>query len=433
MTIKIAIIGSGPSAFYTVQNLVKSDLDCEIDILEKLFSPYGLVRYGIAPDHQSTKNIIRVFEKVLLNKKVQFFGNVEINNDPSLNQLMNLYDAVVISTGMAKDKPLNINELNKEGYYGATEFVNWYNGHPAYVSLNPDLKSDTAIVIGNGNVAIDCARLLVKSKNELKNSDITSYAYKALINSSIKKVYIVGRRGPLDAKFTTVEIREMGELNDCSALLSTGTINSINKNQLNDDLSKQYRILTNFPEANNINTEKNKSVEFKFYASPIEIIGDKKVTGIKFKNNLLKNNNNNEYFTINCGIVISAIGYTGYKISNIKTNNNGMILHKENIIKKGLYTTGWISRGPNGVVGTNKHDGAKVAKHIIENIKDQNKEGRKGIKKLLNNLSIRYISKEEWIMINEEEIKRSDKNFSRSKFTSNEEVYKFLNKKIKSS
>ena len=124
MTIKIAIIGSGPSVFYTVQNLVKSDLDCEIDILEKLFSPYGLVRYGIAPDHQSTKNIIRVFEKVLLNKKVQFFGNVEINNDPSLNQLMNLYDAVVISTGMAKDKPLNINELNKEGYYGATEFVN---------------------------------------------------------------------------------------------------------------------------------------------------------------------------------------------------------------------------------------------------------------------------------------------------------------------
>jgi len=424
MTIKIAVIGSGPSAFYTVQNLVKSDLDCEIDIFEKLFSPYGLVRYGIAPDHQSTKNIIRVFEKFLLNKKVQFFGNVEINNDPSLNQLMELYDAVVISTGMAKDKALNINELNKEGYYGATEFVNWYNGHPDYVSLNPNLKSDTAIIIGNGNVAIDCARLLVKNKNELENSDITPYAYKALINSSIKKVYIVGRRGPLDAKFTTVEIREMGELNDCSALLSNGTINSIDKNQLNDDLSKQYKILTNFPEANNINTGKNKSVEFKFYASPIEIIGDKKLTGIKFKNNLI--NNNNEYFTINCGIVISAIGYTGDKISNIKTNNNGMILHNENVIEKGLYTTGWISRGPNGVVGTNKHDGAKVAKHIIENITDQNKEGRKGIKILLKNLSIRYISKEEWVMINEEEIKRSNKNFSRSKFTSNEEVYKFL-------
>ena len=283
MSIKIAIIGSGPSAFYTIQNLIKSDLDCEIDILEKIFSPYGLIRYGVAPDHQSTKNVIRVFERALLNERVEYFGNVEINKELSIKKLMEIYDAVVIATGMSKDKNLNINGTNKIGYYGATEFVNWYNGHPEYSNLNPDLNTKTAVIIGNGNVAIDCARLLVKNENELETSDITSYALKNLMNSSIEKVYIIGRRGPLDAKFTTVEIREMGELLNCNAALSDGTINEIDKNLLNDELSKQYKILTSFPELKNINTKKNKTVEFKFHSSPIEILGNNKITGIKCK------------------------------------------------------------------------------------------------------------------------------------------------------
>ena len=220
MTIKIAIIGSGPSAFYTAQSLLKEEIECEIDIIEKLFCPYGLIRYGVAPDHQSTKNVIRVFERTLGNPDVEFFGGIEINNSPSIEDLMSLYDAVVITTGMAKDRSLdiNINERNLDGYYGATQFVNWYNGHPEYKNLNPNLDTDTAIIIGNGNVAIDCARLLVKSPKELENSDITEYAQKAITNSAIKQVYIIGRRGPLDAKFTTVEIREMGELLDCESI-----------------------------------------------------------------------------------------------------------------------------------------------------------------------------------------------------------------------
>ena len=207
MSIKIAIIGSGPSAFYTIQNLLKADINCEIDIIEKIFSPYGLIRYGVAPDHQSTKNVIRVFERALLNENVQYFGNVEVNKTPSIEQLTNIYDAVVIATGMSKYRSLNINENEIKVCYGATEFVNWYNGHPHYKELNPNLNTKTAVIIGNGNVAIDCARLLVKNKEELQNSDITSYAHKALLNSKIEKVYIIGRRGPLDAKFTTVEIR----------------------------------------------------------------------------------------------------------------------------------------------------------------------------------------------------------------------------------
>lgn len=426
MSIKIAIIGSGPSAFYTVQNLLKANLDCEIDIIEKIFSPYGLVRYGVAPDHQSTKNIIRVFERAFLNEKVEFFGNVEIDNEPSLKKLMEIYDAIVVTTGMSKDRRLNINEKNMNGYYGATEFVNWYNGHPHFNNLNPNLNTDTAVVIGNGNVAIDCARLLVKTKEELKNSDIAPYAYKSILNSSIKKVYIIGRRGPLDAKFTTVEIREMGELLDCNAVLANGTLNKIDKNLLNEDLKKQYRILTSFPEIQNIQKQKNKTVEFKFHASPVEILGESKITGLKLKNNLPSNTKESENFVINCGIIISAIGYEGEKISDIKADSNGMIIHKDNLVHKGLYVAGWISRGPNGVIGTNKHDGSKVAKHIIDNVKNENKPGRKELKTILKDLSINYISKKNWISINDEEINRSKGEFPRLKFTSNEEVFKFL-------
>ena len=163
MNLKIAIIGSGPSAFYTAQSLIKKNINCEIDIIEKLFCPYGLIRFGVAPDHQNTKNVSRVFERILNNPNVEFFGGIQINDCPSINEILEIYDSVVIATGMAKDRVLNINENNKKGYFGATQFVNWYNGHPEYKNLNPNLNTDTAIIIGNGNVAIDCARILFKT------------------------------------------------------------------------------------------------------------------------------------------------------------------------------------------------------------------------------------------------------------------------------
>ena len=426
MTIKIAIIGSGPSAFYTAQSLIKEEIECEIDIIEKLFCPYGLIRYGVAPDHQSTKNVIRVFERTLGNPDVEFFGGIEINNSPSIEDLMSLYDAVVITTGMAKDRSLdiNINKRNLDGYYGSTQFVNWYNGHPEYKNLNPNLDTDTAIIIGNGNVAIDCARLLVKSPKELENSDITEYAQKAITNSAIKQVYIIGRRGPLDAKFTTVEIREMGELLDCDSILSKGTLSKIANNLLGEQIAKQYRILTSFPEEKSTNSNKTKTVEFKFYLSPTNFIGtDDKISSVEFKNNL---SNNNETFIIKAGLIISAIGYQGEQILGIETDSSGMIIHNDNIIKNRLYTAGWVSRGPSGVIGTNKRDGAKVSKHITRNIKSKNSLGRIGLKELLNKLKKRYISKDQWTLINEEEINRANNTSPRLKFTSQSEVFKFL-------
>ena len=423
MGIKIAIIGSGPAAFYTAQSLLKEDIEYEIDIIEKLFSPYGLVRYGVSPDHQSTKNVSRVFERTLNNTNVEFFGGIEINNSPSIEDILALYDTVVIATGMAKDRDLNINNTNISGYFGATQFVNWYNGHPEYKNLSPDLSGDTAIIIGNGNVAIDCARLLVSSAKELEDTDITDYAKIALLNSGIKKVYIIGRRGPLDAKFTTVEIREMSELLDCDQVLSKGTIQSISKTTLEDEISKQYRILTSFPEEKPRNSNKTKTVEFKFYLSPINILGTDRISDVEFKDNL---NENNTTISIKANLLISAIGYEGEEIEGVPTDSTGKIINNDNIIKDRLYAVGWASRGPTGVIGTNKQDGAKVAKLITNNIKSRNSPGRNGLKLLLSRLNKRYISKEQWFLINEEEINRASNTSPRFKFTSFTDVFNFL-------
>ena len=423
MGIKIAIIGSGPAAFYTAQSLLKEDIEYEIDIIEKLFSPYGLVRYGVSPDHQSTKNVSRVFERTLNNTNVEFFGGIEINNSPSIEDILALYDTVVIATGMAKDRDLNINNTNISGYFGATQFVNWYNGHPEYKNLSPDLSGDTAIIIGNGNVAIDCARLLVSSAKELEDTDITDYAKIALLNSGIKKVYIIGRRGPLDAKFTTVEIREMSELLDCDQMLSKGTLQSISKTILEDEISKQYRILTSFPEEKPRNSNKTKTVEFKFYLSPINILGTDRISDVEFKDNL---NENNTTISIKANLLISAIGYEGEEIEGVPTVSTGKIINNDNIIKDRLYAVGWASRGPTGVIGTNKQDGAKVAKLITNNIKPRNSPGRNGLKLLLSRLNKRYISKEQWFLINEEEINRASNTSPRFKFTSFTDVFNFL-------
>jgi len=423
MGIKIAIIGSGPAAFYTAQSLLKEDIEYEIDIIEKLFSPYGLVRYGVSPDHQSTKNVSRVFERTLSNTNVEFFGGIEINNSPSIKDILALYDAVVIATGMAKDRDLNINNTNISGYFGATQFVNWYNGHPEYKNLSPDLSGDTAIIIGNGNVAIDCARLLVSSNQELEGTDITNYAKVALLNSGIKKVYIIGRRGPLDAKFTTVEIREMSELLDCDQVLSKGTLQSMSKAILEDEIAKQYRILASFPEAKQRNSNKTKTVEFKFYLSPINILGTDRITGVEFRDNL---NKNNKTITIKANLIISAIGYEGKEIEGVPTDSTGKIINNENIVKDRLYTVGWVSRGPTGVIGTNKQGGAKVAKLITNNIKPRNSPGRNGLKLLLSKLNKRYISKEQWFLINDEEINRASNSSPRLKFTSFTDVFNFL-------
>lgn len=434
MTIKIAIIGSGPSAFYSAQSLLKSTEDCEIDIIEKLFSPYGLIRYGVAPDHQKTKNVIRVFERILNRDQVEFFGGVEIGKTISFEKLKQFYDAIIIATGMGIDRKLGIEGDNKLGCYGAAEFVGWYNGHPDYKNLITHLNGETAVIIGNGNVAIDCARVLAKTSLEMAFSDITEYSSTTIQNSNLKNIYIIGRRGPLDAKFTTVEIREMGELQDCNSILADGTLSQIPKNINLENIEKQYKILTSFPEKSSLPTSsaKNKNIEFKFFSKPIAILGEENIEAVRFEINSVDKNNNiigtGETFEIKTNLLISAIGYFGEKIKGVPYDEkNGKIINVDNVIDKNLFAAGWIARGPSGVIGTNKHDGDKVAKQIIENINPSKKDGRDSLFKYLNNYKIRYINKLNWEKINAEELKRAQGDAARKKFTNFDAVYEFQN------
>ena len=215
----IAIIGSGPSAFYAAQYL-SNDEKVKVDIIEKFFAPYGLVRYGVAPDHQKTKNIIKLFNRILERKNVDFFGNINVSKDISLNFLSKNYDAVLIATGASKDKLLNIKGESLKGVIGSSEFVGWYNDNPDFKGLSPNLNSNNVVIIGNGNVALDCARILSKTEEEFNGSDISKENLKVLTNSNIKNIYIIGRRGPKEAKFTIAELREFKDINEYSVSIN---------------------------------------------------------------------------------------------------------------------------------------------------------------------------------------------------------------------
>ena len=214
MPVSVAIIGSGPAGFYTAEALVNSVVDLSIDFIERLPTPFGLIRGGVAPDHQTTKNVAKKYEKTALMDQVRYYGNVDVGRDVSLAELRGIYDAVVLAIGAPRDRKMNIPGEDKAGIFGSADFVGWYNGHPDFRDLDPDLNLSAAAVIGVGNVAIDVARLLVRTRNELARGDIPDYAEKAILDSPIDDVYIFGRRGPVEAKFTNVELREMGSSNN---------------------------------------------------------------------------------------------------------------------------------------------------------------------------------------------------------------------------
>ena len=429
MSLNILIIGSGPSAFYTAQALLKSEINCKIDFLEKLPFPYGLIRYGVAPDHQKTKNVIRVFERTAQNDKVKYFGNVEVGKDVDLIQLRKIYDAVVIATGCGADKKLKIEGNQKTGYYGSAEFVGWYNGHPNFCHLKPDFSSDTAVVIGNGNVAIDCARIMLKNDNEMKDSDIMDYARFAISNSKIKKVYIIGRRGPFEAKFTIAELREMGELENSKPILDEylSGLNKynflFNENTNLSEYSKNIKTLHAFHHQSD--NKKEKSAHFNFFSKPVKISGGEKIESLKLLRTKIKDGkliDTNLYYDIKCGIVISAIGYQGEELKGVTFDeHSGTIPNDEGIIENNLYTVGWISRGPSGVIGTNKKDGDIVAKHIIKKSTPKNVDARTELINILSSQNKKYLTFSDWKKIDELEKSNAQNGSSRLKFTTYDE------------
>ena len=224
MPLKVAVVGSGPSGFYTVAALLKAGVECQIDVIERLPTPFGLIRGGVAPDHQKTKNVWRAYEKSALNEAVRYYGNVEVGRDVTIDELSGMYDAVVLAVGSPLDRQLGIPGEDKKGVIGSASFVGWYNGHPDFRDLNPDLDIQAAVVVGNGNVAVDCARVLAKTPEEMSTTDLTDYAAEAIHNSPLTDIYMCGRRGPVEAKFTNVELREMGQLEQCAPIVDPAQI-----------------------------------------------------------------------------------------------------------------------------------------------------------------------------------------------------------------
>ncbi|PPR22215.1 MAG: NADPH-ferredoxin reductase FprA [Alphaproteobacteria bacterium MarineAlpha10_Bin2] len=425
MSLSVAIIGSGPAAFYTADALVKSDNDCRIDIIERLPCPYGLIRFGVAPDHEKTKNVMRAFAKTAAHEDVNYYGNVEVGRDIGLNEIREMYDAVVLAVGAGSDRAVGIPGEDKKGVFGSATFVNWYNGHPDRRDLNPDLNVGAAVVLGNGNVAIDVARVLVKTPAEMAATDLPDYAAQPIQNAPLTDVYMVGRRGPNEAKYTNVELREMGHLENCVPQIDAAQLPESVEGEMSDRdrrlAKKNLATVREFVDRNA--DEKPKRVHFVYYAQPVEILGDDRVTGVRFERTEVRDGRAvglGEFFEIPCGLVIAAIGYISRPVADTPFDERGGIVENDDgRVDTGLYAVGWIKRGPSGVIGTNKPDGKLAAEQIFtDHGAGGGKSGRAALEALLAERGVRAVNLSEWQTIEAAEIANAREGAPRKKFVS---------------
>ena len=433
MGISIAIIGSGPAGFYAADALIKSATGAEIDIIERLPTPYGLIRGGVAPDHQTTKKVAIKFEKTAVKGGIKYFGNVEVGRDVTIEELREIYDVVILAIGAPADRVLTIPGSDKVGVHGSAAFVGWYNGHPDFVELEPNLDVNAAVVIGNGNVALDIARILVRSRSGRAKTDLPDYARGAMDGSPIKDVYVMGRRGPIEAKFTNVELREMLDLTECAPVVDAADLpdsvpDSV-ENKARRLAEKNLETLRAFSERDP--NAQPKRVHFGFYGMPVEILGDEHVEGVRFERTKIEDGRaigTGETMDIPCGLVVAAIGYRADPVPGLPYDEaQGIIPNDKGRIDKGLYAVGWIKRGPSGVISSSRPDGVEVAEHIVADFPDGgDKPGRQSLKNLLDARSVRIVHFEDWKKLEEAEHHRAEQPQPRQKFTDVDEMIEHL-------
>jgi ferredoxin--NADP+ reductase len=373
---KIAIVGAGPAGYFTAQafqNAQTSELIFTIDMIERLPTPWGLVRSGVAPDHPKIKTVSKVFEKIAKTEGFRLFANVELGKDISLKDLRERYDAVVLATGSSKGRKLGIPGEELPNCISAAEFVPWYNAHPDFINVDVDLYTDTAVVIGAGNVAMDVARLLAINPLELDPTDTAEHALVKFKQSKIRKVIICGRRGPEHAAFTAPELRDLPKLENTDVYIDTEQINQAASRI--EQLGEVEKDLRNNLEAMRLIAEHDKKgverkLEIKFLSTPIEIKGGDKVEEIVFAINEVKDGKviaTGKTFTIKAGLVVTAIGYDAVEYAGVNIEN-GRITNIAGHVEHNVYVTGWAKRGPVGVIGTNKSDSNDVVELIISNL-----------------------------------------------------------------
>jgi ferredoxin/flavodoxin---NADP+ reductase len=384
--VRIAIVGSGPAGFYTAGHLLKDGPEkLEVDMIERLPTPWGLVRSGVAPDHPKIKSVTRIYEKTAAHPRFRFFGGIELGREISRDELAERYHAIVYATGSPGDRPLGIPGEDLPGSHAAVDFVGWYNGHPDYADNEFDLSVKRAIVIGNGNVALDVARMLTLTHEELRVTDTADHALQALRESEIEEIVVVGRRGPAQAAFTNPELLELGELADADVIVDAEELEralAVQDPDMDPTAERNVRVLREYaarPVAN-----KRRRIVLRFLASPIEILGEGDgVRSVVLGRNALKPSESGslravatgETEQIEAGLVLRAIGYRGVALPGVPfdersatiPNQEGRVQGPDGV-KIGEYAVGWIKRGPSGVIGTNKKDAQETVDALLEDL-----------------------------------------------------------------
>ncbi|XP_010254045.1 PREDICTED: NADPH:adrenodoxin oxidoreductase, mitochondrial [Nelumbo nucifera] len=462
--LRVCIVGSGPSGFYTAEKMLKAHQGAEINIIDRLPTPFGLVRSGVAPDHPETKIVINQFTRVALNKRCSFFGNVSLGTSISLSELRELYDVVVLAYGAESDRVLGVPGEDLAGIYSAREFVWWYNGHPDYSNLDPDLKNtDTAVILGQGNVALDVARILLRPKTELGNTDTASHALVSLQESSIRKVYLVGRRGPAQAACTAKELREVLGIKDlhihiqeADLQISRADEKELKNNRIQrrvyDLLSKAATTKPCHP------TFSQCELHFIFFRKPDRFLpsdnSSSKVTGVRFEKTILKENGSSgrqsavgtgQFEDIECGLVLKSIGYKSVPVDGLPfdhhkgvvPNIRGRVLSDASTDPeplKGLYVVGWLKRGPTGIVATNLYCAEETVASISEDLEQgiliprSPKQGKQGLLQILENRNVRFVPFSGWEKIDiKEKSEGALRNKPREKIATWEELLKVAN------
>lgn len=424
-SLAVAIIGAGPAGYYTAEALTGGDIPVQVDIIDRLPTPYGLIRAGVAPDHQSIKNVARRYAGTNKRSDVHFIGNLALGRDITLAELHELYDVIVLATGAPKDRAMGIDGEGLMGVYGSGTFVGWYNSHPDYKDLNPDLQVAAATIIGNGNVALDVARILAKTAQELADTDIAGHTMDALGSSALRDIYIIGRRGPLDAAFTPKELGELNTLENCVALVDKNDLPCLTVDEtLKGAQKKNMAALRAMAE--NMAGDKSVRLHIQFYKRPMSILGDSCVCGVRLEETKVtdgKASGTGNTEVLPSGLLVSCIGYKGSPLEDIPYDTNqGVFVSDGGRISEGLYCVGWARRGPTGTIGTNKPDGVGIAAKILEEVIPAGKPGREGLDRIIKERDLHIVTFRDWEKIDAAEVAAAKGGAPRIKFTSVDEM-----------
>jgi ferredoxin/flavodoxin---NADP+ reductase len=442
--IHAAIVGAGPSGFYAAEALLRSGLPVRVDMIERLPTPFGLVRSGVAPDHPKLKEAILVYERIARTPGFNFFGNVSVGRDVSVAELRAAYHAVVFACGAETDRRLSIPGEDLPRSHTATEFVGWFNGHPDYRDRTFDLGQEAVAIVGQGNVAADVCRILAKPVDELRTTDMAEHAVDALARSKVREIYVIGRRGPVQAKFTTKELRELGEIAGCATLADPAelTLNAASEAELADrnNLSGpgNLRLFREF--ASRSAAFARRAIRFRFHLSPAALAGTGHVEKIILSRNCLEGlpftqvaRPTGELIELPCGLVFRSIGYRGVPIPGLPFDRTrGTVPHAAGRVldaaatMPGVYVTGWLKRGATGIIGTNRADSVETVASLLADVSKtcgREKQGADALRPLLEGRGVRVWNYQNWLVVDAAEIGRGKpKGKPREKFTRVDEM-----------